>query len=69
MRPLALLCFVTAAFAADPSTGKVLAFSDEFNGDNLDETKWTVFGSRAVFTFVKSAKGAPCASASRRTSI
>ena len=52
MRVLALLCLVSAAFAADPSIGKVLAFSDEFNGDKIDETKWTVFGSRAVFTFV-----------------
>ena len=58
MRFSALLLLVgTAAFAADPSIGKKLVFSDDFNGDNLDETKWTVFGSKAVFTFVKSAKG------------
>ena len=58
MRFSALLLLVgTAAFGADPSIGKKLVFSDDFNGDNLDETKWTVFGSRAVFTFVKFGKG------------
>jgi hypothetical protein len=29
---------VSAAFAADPSTGKKLVFSDDFNGDKIDET-------------------------------
>lgn len=59
MRTSALLSLLigVAAFAADPSVGKKLVFSDDFNGDNLDETKWTVFGSRAVFTFVKAGKG------------
>ena len=56
MRSLAFLCFVTAAFAADPSAGKKLVFSDDFNGDKLDESKWVVSGSREVFTFVKVGK-------------
>ena len=57
MRALAFLCLASGAFAADPSIGKKLVFSDDFNGDKIDETKWTIFGSRDVFTFVKSAKG------------
>jgi beta-glucanase (GH16 family) len=58
MRLLLILSFaLSTAFAADPSLGKKLAFSDEFNGDNLDDTKWTVFGSRDVFAFVKTGKG------------
>jgi beta-glucanase (GH16 family) len=56
MRPLAFLCFVTAAFAADPSTGKKLVFSDDFNGDKLDESKWRVTGGTDLFTFVKAGK-------------
>ncbi len=52
-----LLLACAAAFAADPSVGKKLVFSDEFNGDSLDNTKWTVYGAREVFTFVKVGKG------------
>lgn len=57
MRPLAFLCLVSAAFAADPSIGKKLVFSDDFNGDKIDEAKWNVIGAREVFTFVKFGKG------------
>ena len=56
MRPLAFLCLVSAAFAADPSTGKKLVFSDDFNGDKLDETKWVVHGARDTLSFVKVGK-------------
>ena len=57
MRLLAFLAFATAtAFAADPSTGKKLVFSDDFNGDKLDESKWHVTGPREVLTFVKVGK-------------
>jgi beta-glucanase (GH16 family) len=56
MRGLAFLCLVSAAFAADPSTGKKLVFSDDFNGDKLDESKWIVAGSRDTLSFVKFGK-------------
>lgn len=57
MRFLAPLVFVTAAaFAADPSTGKKLVFSDDFNGDKLDESKWIVTGSKETISFVKFGK-------------
>ncbi len=57
MRFLALWLCSAAAFAADPSLGKKLVFSDDFNGDKLDEAKWSVIGAREVFTFVKFGKG------------
>jgi beta-glucanase (GH16 family) len=57
MRALAFLCLASAAFAADPSIGKKLVFSDDFNGDKIDEAKWNVIGAREVFTFVKFGKG------------
>ena len=56
MRLLAFLCLVSVAFAADPSTGKKLVFSDDFNGDKLDESKWRVIGGSDLFTFVKVGK-------------
>jgi beta-glucanase (GH16 family) len=56
VRTLAFLCLVSAAFAADPSTGKKLVFSDDFNGDKLDETKWVVHGARDTLSFVKVGK-------------
>ena len=56
MRALAFLCVISAAFAADPSTGKKLVFSDDFNGGKLDESKWRVTGGSDVFTFVKVGK-------------
>ena len=56
VRTLAFLCLASAAFAADPSTGKKLVFSDDFNGDKLDESKWRVTGGSDLFTFVKVGK-------------
>lgn len=57
MRLLAPLVFVAAAaFAADPSSGKKLVFSDDFNGDKLDESKWIVTGSKETISFVKFGK-------------
>lgn len=47
----------STAFAADPSAGKKLVFSDEFDGDKIDETKWTLMGVREAFTLVKVGKG------------
>ena len=52
-----LLLVSTVAFAADPSIGKKLVFSDDFNGDKIDESKWNVIGAPEVFTFVKFGKG------------
>lgn len=51
-----LLALVTVAFAADPTVGKKLAFSEDFSGEKLDETKWTVSGPREVLSFVKVGK-------------
>ena len=55
---LSALCALVAAplLAADPSTGKKLVFSDDFNGDKIDESKWTVSGAREVISFVKIGK-------------
>lgn len=58
MRSAFLLMLASAAaFAADPSAGKKLVFSDDFDGDKIDEAKWSVLGAREVFTFVKVGKG------------
>jgi beta-glucanase (GH16 family) len=54
-RLLCLLC-AASAFAVDPTIGKKLTFSDDFNGDKLDETKWSVNGSADTISFVKSGK-------------
>jgi beta-glucanase (GH16 family) len=56
MKPLYLLLWAAAAYAADPSLGKKLVFSDDFNAGKLDETKWTVAGSRETLSFVKVGK-------------
>jgi beta-glucanase (GH16 family) len=56
MRALAFLFLASAAFAADPSAGKKIVFSDDFNGDKIDETKWNVAGARETLTFVKVGK-------------
>jgi beta-glucanase (GH16 family) len=56
MRPLVLLLAPLAAFAADPSIGKKLVFSDDFNAGKLDESKWRVTGGSDLFTFVKVGK-------------
>jgi beta-glucanase (GH16 family) len=44
------------AFAADPSNGKKLTFSDDFNGENIDETKWNLPANRETVSIVKGGK-------------
>ena len=56
MKPLYLLLWAAAAYAADPSLGKKLVFSDDFNAGKLDESKWRVTGGSDLFTFVKVGK-------------
>lgn len=56
MRSLLLLLVPLAAVAADPSLGKKLVFSEDFNGDKLDESKWIVTGSKDMISFVKFGK-------------
>lgn len=51
-----LLAFASAGLAVDPSVGRKLIFSDDFNGDKLDETKWVVNGAADMITFVKAGK-------------
>ena len=55
-RSLATVCLAATALAADPSSGRKLVFSDDFNGDKLDESKWVVSGSRDTISFVKVGK-------------
>lgn len=57
MKSLSLLLFASIAFAADPSLGKKLVFSDDFDGGAIDAAKWNVIGAREVFSFVKVGKG------------
>ncbi len=57
MKSFFLIFFAAAAVAADPSLGKKLVFSDDFDGDKIDEAKWNVIGAREVFSFVKVGKG------------
>jgi len=56
MRLLLLVCFASAAFAADPSTGRKLVFSDDFNAGKLDESKWRITGSPDTISFAKAGK-------------
>lgn len=56
MRALLLFLAPLAAFAADPSTGRKLVFSDDFSGDALDASKWAVLGAKDVISFVKFGK-------------
>jgi beta-glucanase (GH16 family) len=44
------------AFAADPSNGKKLTFSDDFNGENIDETKWNLPANKETVSIVKGGK-------------
>jgi beta-glucanase (GH16 family) len=55
MRILFLL-LASAAFAADPTVGKKVTFSDDFNGEKLDETKWTLPGNAETVSIVKGGK-------------
>jgi len=54
--PTCLLLLAATAFAADPSAGRKLVFSDDFNADKLDETKWVVHSGRETLSFVKVGK-------------
>jgi beta-glucanase (GH16 family) len=56
MRYILFLFLAVTVFAVDPSNGKKLVFSDDFNADAIDETKWNVFGAREALTLVKGGK-------------
>jgi beta-glucanase (GH16 family) len=51
-----LLVLAASAFAADPSSGKKLTFSDDFNGEKIDETKWNLPVNRETVSIVKGGK-------------
>jgi beta-glucanase (GH16 family) len=51
-----LLWLVAGVFAADPSSGKKLTFSDDFNGEKVDETKWNLPANRETVSIVKGGK-------------
>jgi len=53
---LLLLLMAVGAFAADPSNGKKLTFSDDFNGENIDETKWNLPANKETVSIVKGGK-------------
>lgn len=53
---LALLSFAALALAVDPTSGKKLVFSDDFNADTLDATKWVTYGKPEASTIVKGSK-------------
>jgi beta-glucanase (GH16 family) len=52
----AFLLSTLALGAVNPASNMKLAFSDEFDADKLDETKWVVSGDRTVLSFVKVGK-------------
>ena len=56
MRLLLLAYCISAAFAADPSTGRKLVFSDDFNAGKLDDSKWRITGSADAISFAKAGK-------------
>jgi beta-glucanase (GH16 family) len=51
-----LLLLATSALAVDPTVGKKLTFSDDFNADKIDETKWTLPANRETAFIVKGGK-------------
>ena len=55
MRFLSLL-LAAGALAVDPTAGKKVTFSDDFTGDAVDETKWTMPANRETVTIVKGGK-------------
>ena len=55
MRLLFLLLAATA-LAVDPTIGKKVTFSDDFSGDAIDETKWTMPANRETASIVKGGK-------------
>ena len=55
MRYLILL-LAASALALDPTSGKKVTFSDDFTGDTIDETKWTLPANRETASLVKGGK-------------
>ena len=53
---LPLFLSTVALNAADPSTGRSLVFSDDFNAGKLDESKWRITGSADAISFAKAGK-------------
>jgi beta-glucanase (GH16 family) len=53
---LPLFLFAIVLNAADPSTGRSLVFSDDFNAGKLDESKWRITGSADAISFAKAGK-------------
>jgi len=53
---LPLFLSAVALNAADPSTGRSLVFSDDFNAGKLDESKWRIIGSVDAISFAKAGK-------------
>ena len=51
-----LLLLAAGVFAADPSSGKKLTFSDDFNGEKIDETKWNLPANGETAFIVKGGK-------------
>ena len=51
-----LLLVSVAAFAVDPSSGKKLAFSDDFTGEKLDDKKWSLPANADTVSLVKGGK-------------
>jgi beta-glucanase (GH16 family) len=51
-----LLLLATSVLAVDPTVGKKITFSDDFNADKIDETKWTLPGNRETASIVKGGK-------------
>jgi beta-glucanase (GH16 family) len=51
-----LLLITAVSFAADPSIGKKLTFSDDFNGEKIDETKWNLPANGETAFIVKGGK-------------
>lgn len=55
MRCLFLL-LAASALAVDPTSGKKVTFSDDFTGEAIDETKWTLPTNRETASIVKGGK-------------
>ena len=55
MRYLFLL-LAASALAVDPTSGKKVTFSDDFTGDTIDETKWTLPANRETAFIAKGGK-------------
>jgi beta-glucanase (GH16 family) len=57
MKPIfAFLLSTLALGAANPASNMKLTFSDDFDADKLDESKWVANGDRSVLSFVKVGK-------------